>query len=108
MSVKTASTTNPSVRDRMIEEAFDLTRAIVADPSILDEIPEGVGIVTIREGADEEYVEQSIAAGLEAIRRGENVYFRHVRAGEWQAPDRSTVADANTRETLPMNGRSED
>src|SRR5687768_16973461 len=57
--------------------------AIIADASILDEIPNGAGLVLLPDGADEEFVEATIALGLDVLRKGHSVYFRWLAPGEW-------------------------
>ena len=84
---------NP-ISDQIVGQTFDLARAVVADPSILDEIPEGCTLVLLPQDADEAFVEANLAIALRAARRGRNVYIRHVAPGEWSVgPD----TDGNQR-----------
>ena len=75
-----------TIRDRNISLTFDLSRAILADPTILDEIPNGATLVLLPHDADAAFVEENIALGIAALREGRNVYFRHLAPGEWSVP----------------------
>ena len=74
------------IRDRNIRLTFDLARAVLADPAILDDIPNGVTLVLLPHDAETEFVEENIALGLAALREGRDVYFRHLAPSEWSAP----------------------
>jgi hypothetical protein len=80
---------------RATELTIAFTRAAFADPSLLDEIPNGVHLVLLPEG-DPAHVEYEIELGLAALRRGENVYFRHVATDElerWRTIDTGEGGD---------------
>lgn len=83
MTVKDSLMIKPEFQKQMIREALELAQAIVEDPTILDQIPNHASIVLIREGDDPEYTEASIAAGLEALRYGRDLYIKHLKADEW-------------------------
>ena len=70
-----------ALTQRAISTTFDFTRAIFADPSILDDIPDGVMLVLIPDD-DPELAAAEIEEGFAAVRRGEDVYFRHLRPGD--------------------------
>lgn len=64
--------------ERSIDLSFDFATSILDDPSILDDIPNGVTLVFIPD-EDSELAAMKIARGIEAIHRGEDVSFRHVQ-----------------------------
>ncbi len=66
------------VTDRNISLTFDLLREALVDPAILDDIPDGVNLVLLLED-DPKFNEINIELGLNALRRGEDVYFRYMR-----------------------------
>ncbi len=72
-----------------IERSLALTlafnRRLIDDPEFAASIPHGVTVVLLPED-DPEFVQLSIALGLEAIREGRDVLFRYVRAGESEDP----------------------
>ncbi len=68
-----------ALTQRAISTTFDFTRAIFADPSILDDIPDGVMLVLIPDD-DPELAAAEIE--IAAVRWGEDVYFRHLRPGD--------------------------
>lgn len=67
---------------QFINQSFEMTRAfglaVIDNPALLDEIPSGATIVFLPDD-DAAYTEHSIELGIAAIRRGENVYFKHIR-----------------------------
>jgi hypothetical protein len=63
--------------DRNLTLSFDLASAIVDDPALLDEIPEGATVIFLPDD-DPELATANRAIGLAALDRGEDVYFRHV------------------------------
>ena len=71
------------ISDQIVTQTFDWARAVVADPAILDEIPDGCTLVLLPEGADDAFVEANLAIATRAARRGRNVYIRHLTPGEW-------------------------
>lgn len=66
---------------RAIGTTFDFARAIVSDPAFLDDIPDGVTLVLIPDD-DAELAAAEIEQGIAAVRRGEDVYFRHLGRGD--------------------------
>ncbi len=52
-------------------------RAVFADATILDDIPQGVTLVLLPEH-DPELAESEMAKGMAAVRSDQNVYFRHL------------------------------
>ena len=72
-----------SVRERIAALTIELGRAIIANASILEEIPDGAGLVLLPDGADEAFIEANIALGLDALRKGRSVYFKRLAPGEW-------------------------
>jgi hypothetical protein len=62
--------------DRVFDLIDDFTQAILVDPSLLDDVPHGATLVLLPDD-DPEFVERSIQRGVEAIRHGRDVYFRH-------------------------------
>ena len=73
----------PKMDDRMHELFRDLHRAIFADPSILEEIPNGSALFLIPPDTDEEFLEANIALGIDALKKGRSVYFKRLEPGEW-------------------------
>lgn len=64
---------------RALGTTFDLVRDVLTDPSILEGIPEDATLVLVPTD-DDELAAAEVEQGLAALRRGEDVYFRHVRA----------------------------
>ena len=69
------------VTRRSIGLGFDFNRAIIADPSILDGVPDGAVVVLIPPD-DPALAAHEINTGLALLRQGCDVYFRHVRPGD--------------------------
>jgi hypothetical protein len=61
----------------------DFAAALIADPKLLGEIPNGAMIVLLPEDAPDDHPTE-IEAGLVSLSHGRNVYFRHVTAEERQ------------------------
>lgn len=57
------------------------TQAIVDDPSVLDDIPNGSTLVLIPDD-NPELAEANLKRGIDAARRGSDVYIRHVKSNE--------------------------
>lgn len=68
----------PSVEERSVALAVAFSEAAIADPSIFDGIPMGVGLALIPDD-DPELAAREIKAGLGGVHSGHNVYFCHVR-----------------------------
>ena len=73
--------TSPEVTARGIGNVFDFTRAVLADPRLLTQVPDGVTLVLLP-AEDPELLEEQVEAGLMAVREGHDVLFRHVRRVE--------------------------
>jgi hypothetical protein len=56
-------------------------QAVIADPDIAGNIPRDAFLFLLPDD-DPAFVEGEIAAGLLALRRGHDVYFRHVRTAD--------------------------
>lgn len=56
--------------------------AIIADPSMLDDIPNGSQLVLLPDD-DPALVETNIESGFKAVRAGRDVYFRRVRVADF-------------------------
>lgn len=67
--------------DRVFDLLDEFTQSAIADPLLLDGIPNGATLVLLPDD-DPEFVERSIQRGVDAIRQGRNVYFRHVGQGD--------------------------
>jgi Family of unknown function (DUF5647) len=65
------------IADRNLELFRGFNQAILDDPDRLGEIPNGVHLVLLPED-DPEMFEVNLRIGLDAARRGEDVYLRHV------------------------------
>lgn len=61
--------------ERNLTLAFDLLRAIGDDPSILNEIPDGVAVVLIPHD-DPALAEANIELAIQTARTGQNVYIK--------------------------------
>jgi hypothetical protein len=80
MSVQTALPVEEQTR-RSLELSRRWTKAVLANPALLDEIPEGCDLELIPDD-DPELADLNVELGLAAMRRGFNVYFRHVRLSD--------------------------
>lgn len=71
---------DPKYVERSLELTLAFNRALIEDPELRANVPNGVTVVLLPEDAegDAEFVELSIALGLEAIREGRNVLFHHM------------------------------
>jgi hypothetical protein len=72
----------PEFIERSLELTLAFNRALVADPEYAASIPRGATVVLLPADDDPEFVELSIALGLEAIREGRDVLFHRVRDEE--------------------------
>ncbi len=79
--VETITAERAATVDRNLELSRRFTLATFADPTIADDIPDGAMVVLIPDD-DPDHARANIEIGLAAVRRGENVYFRHVRMAE--------------------------
>jgi hypothetical protein len=80
MSVQTALPIEEQTR-RSLELSRRWAKAILEDPDLLDEIPDGCDLELLPDD-DLELAELNVELGLAALRRGFNVYFRHVRLAD--------------------------
>jgi hypothetical protein len=80
MSVQTALPIEEQTR-RSLELSRRWAKAILEHPALLDEIPDGCDLELLPED-DQELATMNIELGMAAIRRGFNVYFRHVRLAD--------------------------
>lgn len=71
----------PAPANRAIEAAFDFLDAALADPAVLDRVPEGALLVIVPED-DPELARYNIEIGQQAVLAGRNVYFMHWRITE--------------------------
>ena len=62
---------------KTISLTADFIEAALDDATILEGIPTGAVLVLLPDD-DPEFVEGSVALGIEAVRRGQDVVFRHV------------------------------
>lgn len=67
----------PGAVDRDTNLWVTFTQAIVDDPSILEDVPEGATVVLIPND-DPELAEVNYQRAIEAARRGADVYIRHM------------------------------
>ena len=85
MSTETESIAPPASADEETSRSLDLTRrfmlAAVADPAVLDEVPDGATLVLVPDD-DRTRADEEVTAGLSAMRGGRDVYFRHVRLAD--------------------------
>lgn len=72
------TTTKPTLQQRAVARGFDLFEAALRDPSVLDDIPDGVTLVLLPMDDSDDIV-HGIQLGLEALDRGEDIFFKHVR-----------------------------
>jgi hypothetical protein len=88
--------TLPTTEERIGNLHANLGRAIIATPAILDEIPNGVALVLLPHGADDKFVEENVALGLDALRKGRSVYFKWLAPGEWGITEADEQTAAST------------
>ncbi len=70
-----------TVDQQMIRNTFGLVRGAAANPAVARDIPQGATIILIPDD-DPELAEAEIKAGMVALGRGQDVYFRHIRPGD--------------------------
>ena len=80
--------TSTGLAERGIGLGFDFLKAIIDDPSIADDIPNGATVVLLPDD-DTELAESSLQGGIEAARKGADVYIRHFKRSE----DASVASD---------------
>jgi hypothetical protein len=91
----------PTIQERIGRLHATLGRSIIADPSILEEIPNGSALFLIPEDSDEEFVEANIALGLDALRKGRSVYFKRLAPGEWDLSSLSNDSESTADSEAP-------
>lgn len=72
-----------SIEARRTDLHVALGQAILKDPSILDEIPNGVVVALLPPDADEAFVEAEVTLGIDALKKGHSVYIKWLTPGEW-------------------------
>ena len=70
-----------AVARRSVKLTFDFNRAIVENPDILDDVPNGA-IVVLIPPSDPELAAHEIENGIAWLRQGADVYFRHIHPGD--------------------------
>jgi hypothetical protein len=85
-----------AIQARPIELHVALGRAILKDPTILEEIPNGAVVGLLPPDADDLFIEVEIALGIDALKKGRSVYFKRLEPGEWgiTPPSESPEAEA--------------
>ena len=73
----------PTIEERIGRLHATLGRRIIADPAILNEIPNGAALVLLPHDADDAFIEANIVLGLDALKKGRSVYFKRLEPGEW-------------------------
>ena len=66
---------------QIIRRTFGFLRGIVANPELAKDIPDGANVVLIPTD-NPELAAIEIEAGMLALSRGLDVYFRHIRPGD--------------------------
>lgn len=64
--------------DRNLSLASEFLQAVLDDPALVEQIPDGVTLVLIPND-DPELARFNLDLGWKAVLAGEDVYFRHVR-----------------------------
>jgi hypothetical protein len=82
-----------TIQARRIGLHVALGRAIVKDPSILEEIPNHAVVALIPHDADETFIDAEVALGIDALRRGRSVYFKRLAPGEWGIDGEPSTAE---------------
>ena len=86
--------------ERNLDLAEQLLLAQLADPALLEEIPDGATVVLVPDD-DPALAEHNLAVAREVFARGKNVYLKYVRAtplseedGTRLPPDRTAAGSA--------------
>lgn len=79
---------DPAFVKRNTELTLAFNDALVNDPELSARLPRGVTVVLLPEDAEREpeFVELSIALGLESIREGRDVLFQHMPGNAQSEP----------------------
>lgn len=72
---------------QIIRQTFGFLRGIIANPELAKDIPDGANVVLIPPD-DPELAAVKIEAGMLALSRGLDVYFRHIRPGDILPPSK--------------------
>jgi hypothetical protein len=72
-----------TIEERIGRLHAKLSRTIIANPAVLDEIPNSAALILLPHDADQEFVDANIALGLDALKKGRSVYFKRLEPGEW-------------------------
>ena len=91
----------PTIEERIGRLHALLGRNIIADPSILEEIPNESALFLIPVDADEEFLEANIALGLDALRKGRSVYFKRLAPGEWGISPSTNASEPTAESQAP-------
>lgn len=83
-----SQTISTGLIERDIGLGFDFLGAIIDDPSIAEDIPNGATLVLLPDD-DPELAEANLQMGIEAARKGADVYIRHFKRSE----DASVASD---------------
>ncbi len=79
-----SAASNPAVSaedQQIICQTFGFMRGIVVNPDIVNDIPDGANVVLIP-ADDPDLAAIETEAGMLALGRGQDVYFRHIRPGD--------------------------
>lgn len=82
MTASQTTPTKPTFDDfdrKTISQTADFIEAAFDDASVLAGIPDGALLILLPED-DASFLEQSIALGIDAVREGRDVVFRHTPA----------------------------
>ena len=71
--------------ERNLTLSTELARAIIDDPVLLEEIPEGATVILLPDD-DPDLAQANLELGWVALKRGEDVYFRHVHHAAHATP----------------------
>ena len=72
---------------QIIRQTYGFLRGIIANPELAQDIPNGANVVLIPPD-DPELAAIEIKAGMLALSRGFDVYFRHIRPGDILPPSK--------------------
>jgi hypothetical protein len=72
-----------TIQSRRTELHVALGRAILKDPSILDEMPNSAVVALLPSDADEAFIDAEVSLGIDALKKGRSVYFKRLAPGEW-------------------------
>jgi hypothetical protein len=75
--MKTRDTNITSFVDRNIDMGFDFIQQTMEDPALLENIPNGTAVVHIPND-DPELAEHNLELAVSVVRKGFDVYIRHV------------------------------